>query len=104
MYAIIKTGGKQQKVSPGDLVKVEKLEANPGEEYSFNEVTLVENNGSVTVGTPLVKAKVTAQVLSQGRGKKLVVFFYRHKTNHRRRKGHRQSYTQLRIKDIVMEA
>lgn len=104
MYAIIKTGGKQQKVSPGDLVRVEKIEANPGEEFSFNEVTLVENNGNVTVGTPFVKAKVTAQVLTQGRGKKLVVFFYRHKTNHRRRKGHRQSFTQVRIKDIILEA
>ncbi|HNW31113.1 MAG TPA: 50S ribosomal protein L21 [Caldisericia bacterium] len=102
MYAIVKTGGKQYKVAAGDTIKVEHLDAKVGEDYALDQVTLIENNGNINVGKPFIKnAKVVAQVMSHGKGRKLVVFFYRHKTNHRRRKGHRQEYTQLKIKEIV---
>lgn len=101
MYAIICTGGKQLKVSVGDKVFVEKLDVEVDQEYTFEDVLLVDEDGKVKVGTPLVKgAKVTAKVLKQGRGKKLVVFKYRPKKHSASKKGHRQAYTALEILNI----
>ncbi len=101
MFAIIKTGGKQYKVSEGDTIRVEKVETPVGQDHTFDSVIMIENGGDITFGKPFVTgAKVVAEVLQHARGKKLVVFFYRHKTTHKRRKGHRQSFTQLRIKQI----
>ncbi|NLV92057.1 MAG: 50S ribosomal protein L21 [Firmicutes bacterium] len=101
MYAIIETGGKQYKVAPGDVIRVEKLSSEVDSEITLDKVLLVENDGELKVGSPVVDgAKVTAKVLSHGRGKKILVFKYKPKKNYRRRQGHRQPYTELRIEKI----
>lgn len=101
MIAIIKTGGKQYKVSPGDKIKVEKLDKEEGKEIVFGDVLLVEKSRKVQIGTPLVKgAKVTAKVLKQGRGKKVIVFKYKPKTRYKKKQGHRQSFTEVEIAKI----
>lgn len=101
MYAIIKTGGKQVKVSQGDVIFVEKLDVEAGENYVFTEVVALGGENPV-IGAPLVEgAKVVAKVEKQGRGKKIIVFKYRPKKNFRKKQGHRQSYTKLVIEEIV---
>ena len=101
MYAIIRTGGHQYRVAPGDTIEVEKLDGEPGSQVELGEVLMVSNDEGVQVGTPLVKgAKVVATVLRQGKGKKLVVFKYKPKKRYRRKTGHRQSLTMLAIKEI----
>ncbi|MCR1808988.1 50S ribosomal protein L21 [Haploplasma modicum] len=101
MYAIIKTGGKQVKVSQGDVIYVEKLDVEAGENYVFTEVVALGGENPV-IGAPLVEgAKVVAKVEKQGRGKKIIVFKYRPKKNFRKKQGHRQSYTKLVIEEIV---
>ncbi|MBI4101598.1 MAG: 50S ribosomal protein L21 [Candidatus Nealsonbacteria bacterium] len=102
MLAIIKTGGKQYIVSPGQKLKIEKLEKKDGEEIIFDQVLLLEKDDKVEIGTPLLKdAKVTAKVLKQGRAKKLIVFKYKAKKRYHRKKGHRQSFTEVEIKEIT---
>lgn len=101
MYAIIKTGGKQYRVAVGDKIKVEKLPNAAGEQVTLSDVLVIENEGNVTVGTPVVAgAQVVATVLGEGKGPKVVHFDYRNK--HRRRKtiGHRQQFTHLEISEI----
>jgi len=101
MYAVIKTGGKQYKVAPGDTLKVELLSGDKGAALELSDVLLVENEGSVTVGNPTVKgAKVMAEVVSQGRGKKVLVFKHKRRKSYSKRNGHRQSYTEIKIKEI----
>ena len=101
MYAIIKTGGKQYRVPEGDLITIEKLEAAADETVTFDQVLTVVNDGSVKVGTPLVNgAKVTGKVVEHGKGKKILVFKYKAKSNYRRRQGHRQPFTKVRIESI----
>ena len=102
-YAIIKTGGKQYRVKPGDELDVELL-PNPVDSVAeFGEVLALSDDGEVTIGAPLVEcAKVTAQVLSHYKDKKLMVFKYKAKTRYRRKRGHRQTYTRLRIMDIEL--
>lgn len=101
MYAVIKTGGKQYKVSPGDVVKVETLDAKPGDTIEINDVILFADGDRVNVGKPAIaSAKVTAEVMEQGRGEKLLIFKHRRRKNFRKTNGHRQNYTALRIKDI----
>ena len=101
MYAIIKTGGKQYKVAEGDVIMVEKLEANEGDEVVFDQVLTVVNDGDVKVGKPVVEgAKVTAKVTAQGKDKKILVFKYKAKSNYRKRQGHRQPYTKVAIEKI----
>jgi large subunit ribosomal protein L21 len=103
MYAIMETGGKQYRVSPEEMVTVEKLPVQPGEEVVFDRVALVEQEGSVQVGTPWVEgAKVTGRVLRHVRGPKVEVFTYKSKENIKRRLGHRQAYTQVRVEEIVL--
>ena len=105
MYAVIDACGKQYKVAEGDLVFVEKLEANEGEKVVFDQVLLVSDDGKVKVGTPTVKnAKVEATVVKQGKAKKIVVFKYKAKKNERRKQGHRQPYTQVKIEKISVKA
>lgn len=100
MYAIIKTGGKQVKVEKGQAIYVEKIDAEVGSTYTFNEVLLVADD-KVVVGEPLVKgATVTAKVEKQGKQRKIIVFKYRPKKNERKKQGHRQLYTKLVIEDI----
>ena len=101
MYAIIKTGGKQYRVQEGDLITIEKLEAAADETVTFDHVLTVVNDGSVKVGSPLVNgAKVTGKVVEHGKGKKILVFKYKAKSNYRRRQGHRQPFTKVRIESI----
>ncbi|MEG6585737.1 50S ribosomal protein L21 [Dendrosporobacter sp. 1207_IL3150] len=101
MYAIIETGGKQYRVTEGDVLTIEKLEANEGETVEFARVLTVVKDGSVVLGKPLVEgAKVTAKVTAQGKGKKILVFKYKAKSNYRRRQGHRQPFTKVVIEKI----
>ncbi|MBI2640930.1 MAG: 50S ribosomal protein L21 [Candidatus Sungbacteria bacterium] len=102
MFAVIKTGGKQYLVSPGQKLKVEKLDAKEGGKIIFGEVLLVADDKKTEIGTPLVKgAKVEAKVLRQGRDKKIIVFKYHAKTRYRKKKGHRQAFTEVEIMKIV---
>lgn len=99
MYAIIKTGGKQYKVSEGDVIRVEKLEAEG--DYTFNEVLAVSKGDSLTIGEPLVSgASVTASVLNQGKHKKVIVYKFKKKKGFHKKKGHRQPFTELKINAI----
>jgi len=103
IYAIVQTGGKQYRVQPGDTIRVEALPSADGDTIELNEVLMVSNDGDLTLGTPTVEgARVTAEVLGNGRGKKVVVFKYKAKTRYRRKNGHRQSYTELKVTDISM--
>ena len=100
MYAIIATGGKQYKVSEGDIITIEKLGAEPGQSVTFDQVLAV-SNGELTVGSPTVaNATVTGSVVKEGRGKKVIVYKYKRKTGYHKKQGHRQSYTQVRIEKI----
>lgn len=100
MYAIIATGGKQYKVEEGDIIRVEKLEAEEGSEYTFDQVLAV-NDGELKVGTPVLSgAKVTASVLGNGRAKKVVVYRYKRKTGYHKKNGHRQPFTSVKIESI----
>lgn len=102
MYAVVKTGGKQYRVAVGDRIVVERLAVEPGAEITLDQVLLVEQDGDVKVGTPIVDgAKVIANVDAQSKGKKLIVFKMRPKKRYRRKTGHRQQLTELTIKDIV---
>ncbi len=101
MYAIVKTGGKQYRVSPGDSIDVEKLPFDVGERIELDRVLLVTNGSEAKVGQPLVKgATVKATVTRQTKGRKIVVYKYRPRNRYRRKKGHRQSFTLVRIEDI----
>jgi len=103
MLAVIKTGGKQYKVSPGDKIKIEKIDKKEGSEISFKEVLLVEKNKKLYLGDPFVKgAKVLAKVLEQGKGKKIIVFKYKPKTRYKKKQGHRQLFTQVEITKIEL--
>jgi large subunit ribosomal protein L21 len=102
MYAVVKTGGKQYRVSPGDSIEVEKLPFDVGEQVELDEVLLVANGKGAKIGRPLVKgAKVKATVTRQARGRKVIIFKFRSSKRYRRRRGHRQHYTRLRIDEIV---
>ena len=101
MYAIIKTGGKQYKVSEGDTLMIEKLETAEGESVVFDQVLTYVNDTDVKVGQPLVAgASVKAKVLEHGKGEKILVFKYKAKSNYRRRQGHRQPFTKIEIEKI----
>lgn len=102
MYAIVQSGGKQYKVEPGDLVKVERLEAKVGDKVELTQVLLVQDQDRLLVGKPVVEqAKVLAEVNQQARSRKVIVFKKKRRKNYRRTKGHRQSFTQLKITEIV---
>lgn len=97
-FAVIETGGKQYRVSPGQKVKVEKLNAEAGGSFVFNKILLAADGDRVEIGTPYVPgAKVEAKVLRQARDKKKIVFRYHSKTRYRKKKGHRQPFTELEI-------
>jgi len=101
MYAIVETGGKQYRVAEGDVITVERLAASVGDEVTLDRVLLVKGDSGVKVGTPVVEgAKVKATVTAQGKHPKILVFKYKPKKNYRRRHGHRQPYTQLKITKI----
>ena len=100
--AVIKTGGKQYIVSPGKKIKVEKLLNKEGTEVEFSEVLLIENEKGLTIGEPFVEgAKVKGKLLSHGKGEKLVIFKFKAKKRERRKKGHRQPYSEVEITSIT---
>jgi len=124
MLAVIKTGGKQYIVAPGQKIKIEKIEVKPasapafanasagkkasagegGQEITFDEVLLLEKGKKVEIGTPFVKnAKVIGKILSQGKAKKVIVFKYKAKTRYKKKRGHRQPFTEVEIKTINLE-
>lgn len=99
MYAIIETGGKQYKVSEGDEIRIEKLDAEVGAEVTFDKVVAV-NDGALKVAEDVSAAKVTGTVLDQGRARKVVVYKYKRKSGYHKKNGHRQPYTKVRIDKI----
>jgi large subunit ribosomal protein L21 len=102
MFAVVKTGGKQYKVAAGDVVQVEKLEGAIGAKLQLADVLLVNDNGAVKIGTPTIKgAKVEAEIVSQERSRKVIVFKKKRRQNYRRKNTHRQDYTIVRITGIA---
>lgn len=99
MYAIIATGGKQYKVSEGDVINVEKLAAEAGETVTFDNVVAV-SDGTLKAGADVANATVTASVVKEGKAKKVIVYRYKRKTGYHKKNGHRQSYTQVKIEKI----
>ena len=99
MYAIIATGGKQYKVSEGDVIRVEKLDVAEGAEYVFDQVLAVSNEG-LKVGNDVAGATVTASVLGNGKAKKVIVYKYKRKTGYHKKNGHRQQFTAVKIEKI----
>jgi|SRR5437763_1403274 large subunit ribosomal protein L21 len=101
-FAIIRTGGKQHRVEPGQTIEVEKLPVEEGQTVELTDVLLVSDDNGLRQGRPLVEgAKVVARVVKQARGRKIIVFKYKPKVRYRRKMGHRQSVTRIRIEDIV---
>jgi large subunit ribosomal protein L21 len=103
MYAVIATGGKQYRVSPGETVDVEQLDLEPGQQTSLQPLLVVDDDGAVTHDAEaLASASVTASVVDQHRGEKLTIFKYKPKTGYRKKAGHRQSVTRLRIDEVSL--
>ncbi len=101
MYAVIKTGGKQYRVQEGDVLQVEKLAEPEGSEIEFNEVLLFADGENVTIGSPVVEnVSVKGRVVQQGKGKKKLVFKYKRRKGYRRKKGHRQYFSEVKIDAI----
>ena len=101
MYAVIKSGGKQHRVEPGEVLQLEKLDVEAGSTIDFDQVMLIGENDNVQVGTPFVEGgKVTAEVLGHGRGDKVTIIKMRRRKHYRRQAGHRQYYTEVKITDI----
>lgn len=102
MLAVIKTGGKQYLVSPGQKIKIEKIDKKEDSEIVFNEVLLLEKNKKIEIGTPLIKgAKVFGKIIRQGKGKKIIIFKYKAKTRYKKKAGHRQLFTEVEIIKIA---
>lgn len=101
MYAVVKTGGKQYKVAQDDVIRIEKIEAEAGETVTLSEVLLVSDNDNVSVGVPFVEgASVTLEVLAQRRARKVIIFKKRRRKSSQRKRGHRQSFTLVRVSGI----
>jgi large subunit ribosomal protein L21 len=101
MYAVVRTGGKQVRLAPGRAVRVERLPGEVGERISFDEVLVVGGEGEPRVGRPLVSgARVVGTITRQGRGKKITIFKSKRRKNYRRKQGHRQEYTEVRVEAI----
>ena len=102
MYAVIETGGKQYRVAPGDTVRVETLEGEPGAAVEFDRVlAVVGDSNEVVTGADLASARVRGTIAEHGRGDKVIVFKFKRKKQYKRTQGHRQDYTEVRIRDIV---
>ena len=99
MYAIIATGGKQYKVSEGDVIRVEKLDAEVGTAVTFDQVVAI-SDGTMKAGADVANATVTASVVKEGRAKKVIVYRYKRKSGYHKKNGHRQSFTQVKIEKI----
>ena len=102
MYAVIKTGGKQYRVAANDTLVIEKIAGDAGATVEFTDVLMVAGEGAAKIGTPMIAgAKVTAEVVEQGRGDKVIAFKKRRRKNSRRKRGHRQELTTVKIRDII---
>jgi large subunit ribosomal protein L21 len=102
MYAVIRSGGKQYRVAPGQTIRLERVAGEVGAKVELGNVLLVESEGNVQVGNPLANAKIEATVLEQDRSKKILVFKKKRKKQYRRTQGHRQDYTAVRIDNIIV--
>jgi large subunit ribosomal protein L21 len=101
MYAIIKTGGKQYRVAEGDVLRVETLDKDPKQAFTFDQVLLIDNEGELQIGKPTLSgATVEAEVITHDRAKKVIIFKKKKTTTYQRTQGHRQNYTEVRIKSI----
>jgi len=101
MYAVIQTGGKQYRVAEGETLRVEKLAVSAGDKLTFDSLLFADDGGNVRVGQPLVSGvKVEAEVVEQGLGKKIIIFKYKRRKSYRRKQGHRQPFTALKITSI----
>ena len=102
MYAVIETGGKQYRVEPGDTVRVESLPGEMGDAVAFDRVLLISDDESVAVGRPVIEgARVTGEIVEHGLGEKLTVYKFKRRKNQRKRNGHRQQYTAVKINEVV---
>jgi large subunit ribosomal protein L21 len=102
MYAVIKSGGKQHRVTPGEKVRLEKLDADVGSNVTFDQVLLLKTDGGLKIGAPVVSgATVAAKVVEHGRAKKVVAYTYKRRKNHARKVGHRQHFTTVEIVGIA---
>jgi large subunit ribosomal protein L21 len=103
MYAVVKTGGKEYRISQGDLIRVEKMEGKVGDQVTMKDILMVSHEGQVQVGNPLLaNAVITGEIVQQVRGKKVLVYKMKRRKNYRRTKGHRQTYTYIRVNDISL--
>lgn len=103
MFAIIQTGGKQYRVSPGDILRVEKLPGERGDEVSLTQVLMIAGDDDIQVGRPWLEgATVKGEILRQGKAKKIIVFKKKRRKKYRRKQGHRQLYTALQVKEIIV--
>ena len=103
VYAVIRSGGKQYRVAPGQRVRLERLDGDAGDAIRFDEVLLVSGGGEVAVGAPIVEsASVSGEILEQGRGRKINVFKYKNKTRYRRLRGHRQLHTAVLVNEVSL--
>ncbi len=103
MYAIVRSGGKEYRVSKGDIIRLEKLDAKVGDSVTLNEVMMVADGGDVRVGAPLLpNVAVTGQIIQESKAKKVLTYKMKRRKNYRRFKGHRQTYTSLRVDEITL--
>lgn len=102
MYAIVETGGKQYRVTPGDVIRVEKLAGESGAEIELKPVAIFNDEGGMLAGQELGEARVKATILGEGRSKKIVVFKFKRKKQYKKTIGHRQNFTEVRVGEIVM--
>jgi large subunit ribosomal protein L21 len=101
MYAVVKTGGKEYRVSKGDIIRVEKVEGKVGDQVTLRDILVVSQEGQVQLGIPqLTNAAVVGEIVDQTRGKKVLTYKMKRRKNYRRMKGHRQNYTYLKVNDI----
>ena len=103
MYAVVKTGWKEYRISKGDIIRVEKLEGKVGDQVTLKDVLMVSQEGEVHLGAqPLAKAEVVGQIVQQIKGRKVLIYKMKRRKNYRRMKGHRQNYTYLKVNDISL--
>ena len=101
MYAIFRTGGKQFRAEPGATIRIPSVSAEPGDKITFDEVLLGSNDGGLKMGAPLVSgAAITAEIVKHGKGEKIIIFKHKRRKNYRRKLGHRQGYTEVRVGEI----
>lgn len=103
MYAVVKTGGKQYKVTEGDIIEIEKVDGNVGDTIELEEVLLIANSDTIQIGQPIVpNAKVVGSVVRQDKAKKIIIFKSKRRKGYRKKQGHRQRYTRVRINQIIV--